>query len=117
AHRIQEITRPVKIGFGSISLRSDQDNGFLGIGCEVEPIRCLLKRVGSMRNDDAGYFLSGECTVDFAGQSDPPRRIHVVGRDVLKNALGLLSMLVSCRQVRRGSFMAIPLGNVYGKTA
>src|SRR5258705_12906620 len=36
---------------------------------------------------------------------------------VLKNALGLWSMLVSCRKVRRGSFIGIPLGKVYGKTA
>jgi hypothetical protein len=67
AHRIQEITGPVKIGFRSIALRTDQDNRFLGIGREVEPIRCLLKRVGSMRNYNASYFRSGECTVDFAG--------------------------------------------------
>ena len=41
-----------------------------------------------MRNDDASYFRSGECTVDFAGQSDPPRRIHVVGRHV-RNVIDL----------------------------
>jgi hypothetical protein len=82
AHRIQEITRPVKIGFGSVALNAGQDNWFLGIGCEIELIRCLLKRVGSMRNDDASYFRAGECTIDVAGQSDPPRWIHVVGRHV-----------------------------------
>jgi hypothetical protein len=41
-----------------------------------------------VRNDDTSYFRSGECTVDFAGQSDPPRRIHVVGRHV-RNVIDL----------------------------
>jgi FAD-NAD(P)-binding len=67
AHGIQEIAGPVKIEFGSIALRTNQDNRLVGIGREVEPIRGLLKRVGSMRNDNASYFRSGECTVDFAG--------------------------------------------------
>src|SRR6476661_2451468 len=69
AHRIQEITGPVKIGFRSIALRTDQDNRLLGIGREVEPIRCLLKRVGSMRSARASARLTSPVKAIHRGGS------------------------------------------------
>ena len=49
-------------------LRAEEDDGFLRINGQVEPVSGLLDRVGTARDDDAGPLGSGERRRGFTGQ-------------------------------------------------
>ena len=82
AGRVEQVARPVEVLLARVALRSDQDDGLLGIDREIEEPGRLFERVRTVRHDDARHLRPRKRFRDRLLQLHPTVRVHVVGRDV-----------------------------------
>ena len=81
AHGVVDVQRTVRTERRGRPHRAGEDDRLVGLDDEIEEIRCLLHRIGAVRDGDAVDVRLSRQAVHFGGQLDPQLVVHVLAAD------------------------------------